>query len=120
MNLARPRAALLATLLCATTAALAQSAAPSAPRAGATPPAAAAAPLDRAHETARIRGERGLDVCRKSADGRYQYHGITEGYEQGKVQIAVRVLDAATGEPVPGIRETNVWDDPANWSVCAP
>ncbi|WP_028081409.1 hypothetical protein [Solimonas soli] len=112
------RAPLLAALVLTAAAAAAQ------PDEAATAPAtrapAAPSPADRAREISRIRGERGIDVCRLSADGTRKYQGITQGYERGQVQILVRVLDARTGEAVPGVRETNVWDDPANWSICAP
>ncbi|MFT4046572.1 MAG: hypothetical protein QM661_07720 [Solimonas sp.] len=84
------------------------------------PSAATMPPADRSHEIARIRGERGLSVCRASADGLRKYQGITQDYEQGKVKILVHVLDAATGQAVPGVLDTNVWDDPANWSICLP
>ncbi len=91
--------------------------------AGAASAASAAAsepPLDRERELARMRGERGLQVCRKSADGKLQYTGTTEGYERRQIKVLVsRIVKAETGEPVTGFRETNIWDDPANWSICS-
>lgn len=75
---------------------------------------------DRERELARMRAERGLRVCRKSADGALQYSGTTEGYERRQVQVLIsKIVSTATGEPVPGFRETRVWDDPANWSICS-
>jgi hypothetical protein len=111
-------APLLALLLLAGGSTVAQTPAPAAPENGA--PTAAAPTPERNREISRIRGERGLDVCRVSADGLHRYQGITQGYERGKVQILVHVVDAKTGEATPGVRDTNVWDDPANWSICTP
>lgn len=78
------------------------------------------APMDRERELARLRGERGLRVCRKSADGKLQYTGTTEGYERRQIQVLIAsIVNAETGEPLAGFKETNVWDDPANWSICS-
>lgn len=117
MSASTLRAPLLAVLMLVASGALAEK---EAATEQAAKPAAGPSAADRAAEISRIRRERGLDVCRLSADGKHQYQGITQAYERGRVQVLVRVLDAETGAAVPGVRETHVWDDPANWSICTP
>lgn len=89
----------------------------------ATPPATATAPADdgtaRVQESHRIRKERGLRVCRESADGTLRFTGVTQNDERRLVQILVtRIVRTDSGEVVGGVRETSVWDGPENWRLC--
>ncbi|WP_028007110.1 hypothetical protein [Solimonas flava] len=108
----------LAVWLSAAAPAFAQEAAP-APAADA-PAAAGATTSDRNAEIARIRHERGLQVCRDSADGATAYRGSVLDNEHGNVQIEIdEATDKASGAAVTGFREIRVWDEPKNWRICS-
>lgn len=91
--------------------------------AGATPAADAATAVaapDRTAEIARIRHERGLQVCRDSADGSIAYRGSVLDNERGNVQIEIdEATDKRSGTAVAGFREIRVWDEPKNWQICS-
>lgn len=113
--------AMLATvaLACCASVASAQTPAPATAAPAAAPAATAPAVVDRTVEQSRIRSERNLKICRPTSDGLSTFTGTVKGRERGKIQVLVtEQIEKASGKPTPNFHETNVWDDPLNWTIC--